>query len=142
MPYELKVSPEHRVGVVRFSGAIDGGTMLRALDALYDGETWVPCFNEVWDYRPVSQLAIDPGEAAQILRRMDELADRLGEGQTAVIAPRAVEAHFAYMLFVRSTCTLRERRIFARLEDALAWLMQAYPALKGRRRASFSMPTL
>jgi len=130
MSYEIKISAQHQLGIVRFSSVVTGDTILQALDTLYKGETWVPQFNAIWDCRTVIELGITPREADCIVERMEKLSLRMGEGRTAVVAPRSIDAAFARMLFTRSKCSFRERRVFPEVDGALAWLIEAYPARK------------
>jgi hypothetical protein len=127
MAFEVNIAPEHEVGVVRLSAQVDGTTLLEALNVLYKGDTWVPRFNAVWDLQGVTELSVGPAEAERMLERMEELCHRMGEGRTVVIAPREVGALFFRMLFVRTTCTFRERKIVHDLDGALAWLYEVYP---------------
>lgn len=126
MAFEVNISPEHELGVVRLTTQVDGNELLKALDVLYNGETWAPCFHAVWDMRRVEELSVVPAEADRILERMKQLCHRVGAGRTAVIAPREVDALFFRMLFVRTTCVARERKIMHDLDGALAWLSEVY----------------
>jgi hypothetical protein len=138
MAFEVDIAPEHEIGVVRLSAHVDGGALLTALDVLYEGDTWVPRFNAVWDMQQVTELSVVPAEAERILERMAELCHRMGEGRTVVIAPREVDALFFRMLFARTICTFRERLIVHDLDGALAWLHEIYPPDERGLRAIIS----
>lgn len=126
MAFEVNISPEHELGVIRLTAQVDGNALLEALDVLYDGDTWAPCFHAIWDMRHVEELSVVPAEADRILERMEELCHRMGTGRTAVIAPREVDALFFRMLFARTACVTRERKIMHDLDGALAWISEVY----------------
>jgi len=126
MAFEVNISPEHELGVIRLTAQVDGDALLEALDVLYDGDTWAPCFHAIWDMRYVEELSVVPAEADRILARMEELCHRMGAGRTAVIAPREVDALFFRMLFARTACVTRERKIMHDLDGALAWISEVY----------------
>lgn len=131
MPYAVKISAEHRLGIVRLAGLVDGETILRGMDELYHGETWVPTFNMIWDCRPIARIAVGPREAQRILERLNGLTPRMGQGRTAVVSPKQIVAAFVYMLFVRDDCAFRERRVFRELDAALKWVSEVYPEQTG-----------
>ena len=135
MAFEVDIAPEYALGVVRLTAEVDGHAILDALNTLYDGDTWVPQFNTVWDARTITELSVVPREAQQILDRMDALCKRMGKGRTVVIAPREIDALFFRMLFVRNVCAFRERKVVYDLDGAIAWLDERYPdTVRGLRR--------
>jgi hypothetical protein len=135
MPYQVDIAPEYALGVVRLEGEVDGEMLLDALNALHDGDTWVPHFNTVWDARAITELSVVPCEADRMLHRMKALCKRMGEGRTVVVAPREVDALFFRMLFARSVCRFRERTIVYDLDGAIAWLDEQYPdTVRGLRQ--------
>lgn len=127
MPQTVKISEEHQLGAVRLTGVVDSTTLLRSMDALYHGETWVPVFNTIWDCRSVTVMAVDPSEVQQLLQRMKALNFRMGPGRSAVVAPCEIVSAFVRMIFVRNECAFRERRLFDNLDDALRWITEVYP---------------
>jgi hypothetical protein len=136
MAFEVNISPEHELGVIRLTAQVDGNALLEALDVLYNGNTWAPCFHAIWDMRHVEELSVVPAEADRIIERMEELCHRVGTGRTAVIAPREVDALFFRMLFARTACVARERKIMHDLDGVLAWLSEVYaPSGAGLRHA-------
>jgi len=135
MAYEVDMAPEYALGIVRLADAVDGDTLLAALNTLYDGDNWVPEFNAVWDARAITELSVLPREADRILERMTALCKRMGQGRTVVVAPREIDALFFRMLFVRNVCAFRERKIVYDLDGAIAWLDERYPdSVRGVRR--------
>lgn len=126
MPYDVKTSAPHQLGAVRLSGVVDAGTLLRSIDALYHGETWVPAFHTIWDCRLVTGVTVELDELPPIVARMRALNRRMGAGRTAVVAPNEIVAAFVHMLFVRTACTFRERRVFDDLDGALRWVVETY----------------
>lgn len=126
MAFEVNISPEHEIGVVQLAAQVDGSMLLAVLDLLYEGDTWMPRFNVVWDMRHVDELSVVPAEADGILERIEALCHRTGPGRTAVIAPREIDALFFRMLFARAPCVVRERQIVHDLDGALAWFSEVY----------------
>lgn len=144
MAFEVDIAPEYELGVVRLSAQVDGMAILAALNALYEGETWVPRFNTVWDVRAITELSVVPREADQIVDRMEALCHRMGEGRTVVVAPREVDSLFFRMLFARTVCSFRERLVVHDMDGALAWLDERFPdTVRGLRlyEAEMAAPT-
>lgn len=142
MPHAVKISEQHQLGAVRLTGVVDSTTLLRSMDALYHGETWVPMFNTIWDCRSVTVMAVDPSEIQQILQRMKALNLRMGPGRSAVVAPCEIVSAFVRMIFVRNKCAFRERRLFQNLDAALQWITEMYPTHVHKKYTDLSIAPL
>lgn len=124
MRYHVTVLPARRIGIVRLSGAIDGGIICAALEGLYTHLNWQPSFNSLWDAASVRALAVSPAEASEIIARIAELAPRRGTGHTALVVRREMDAAFARMICARIGCSQRMTRIFRSLPRAIGWVGQ------------------
>ena len=92
MPYRHLLRPEYSLGVIRFTGLVDGADLLHAMRALYLDPVWEPSFSAVWDFREVGQLILFPSDITDLLALFEELKPRLDSvGRTAVLARRQID---------------------------------------------------
>ncbi len=67
MPFTTHLEPAQALAVVRFSGRLDAGTILGAMQALYDAGAWQPGFSVLWDYRAVAEVILLPDDLRRIV---------------------------------------------------------------------------
>lgn len=122
MPFSYRIHAAHRLAVIKLEGALDGAVFLTILDELFTDAAWQPSFDALWDFCEVTELVSDRADVARLVARMRALESRVGPGRTALVAPRDVDDLMANLVFVLARTRQRERQVFHRMAEALAWL--------------------
>ncbi len=123
MAHETRVHPEHRFGLVRFSGEVDGSDLLRAIVALYLDEAWDAHFDVVWDARAVDRPELRPEDGDRVANLAGRFSYLIEGGRTAVLYDGEIDENTVNMLIRLSERKLtREARLFRAGAEAAAWL--------------------
>lgn len=120
--YSIQIDPPARLGIVTFSGIVDGRDLMDSIAALYEHADWEPDFDMLWDASAISQLIIDPADVQRIAAQSNEYAHRIGPGRTAMVLTREIDLAINRLMLHRQGPRPRERRVFDRIAPAMAWL--------------------
>jgi hypothetical protein len=127
MPVATCVQPELKLGLITFSGTVDAGDILRAMDEVYHAPSWEPTFTLLWDGRGIRSLVLEPEEVGHITSRAVALRPLKSvdpaAGREAVVVAREVDFIAARLLVERTReGRVHEVRVFDVFGDATAWL--------------------
>lgn len=123
MAHEARVHPEHRLGVVRFSGDVNGSGLLQAMAALYVDEGWVPDFGVAWDGRAIAHLDLRPEDGDRVVKLAGRFPALFEGGPTAILVGAEPDARAAEALIRRLAEGLAlDARVFREGGAAAAWL--------------------
>lgn len=120
--YNIQIDPSARLGIVTFSGIVDGRDLMDSIAALYGHADWEPDFDMLWDASALSQLIIDPDDIQRISAQSKEHAHQVGPGRTAIVVTRDIDFAINRLMLYRQGPRPRERRVFERVAEAMVWL--------------------
>ncbi|MEP0547407.1 MAG: hypothetical protein ABJF88_10785 [Rhodothermales bacterium] len=122
MPFDCRMEPDRRRGILTLRGRVDAVDFIAAMRALYGHPEWQPDFDALWDAGGITQLVIEPADLGPISEGYRNVETRMGSGRAAFVASRDVVHVITQLLLHRLRNPNRERRTFVRLDDAVAWL--------------------
>ena len=109
MPFDIETCETSRLLIVRLVGRIEAETLRAAFDAI---ET-------VAREECLRSLLVDGRETTML---------EAGPGRTALLAEPWIDRTVVKLLLLQAAEGARERKLFEREEDALAWLFMNRPA--------------
>ena len=122
MPFDVHIDRERGLATMRVHGTIDGADIAVATEALYGHPGWRRGLAVLWDGSGIQRLILDPADVAAIEELSRRLEPTTGQGRTAYVLPHEVAEVMARLFFRRLPTPHRERRLFKRVDAALAWL--------------------
>ena len=122
MPYQLRVLPESRTGLVTGSGHVTGTELIQACGDLIGHADWRPGFDEVWDLTGAREIDIGPDELTDMVASTHKHAEQIGSSRCVFVQTRdGVEA--VLRLFELLTADLTRTYHTARTrQEAAEWL--------------------
>ena len=131
MPYAVSVDPASRRAIIRVSGTLTGPEIVDACRELFTHRDWRAGFATLWDTNALRGLVLLPEDVTTFSIAAAELTPRRGDGRSAIVTVDPSVHINALLLSLKSKGPHdREFRVFARVEDAEAWLTE--PDLAGR----------
>ena len=122
MPYSCDIDPRQRRGTVTLDGTVTSAEFVGALQALYGAPAWEPDFSALWDGTRIGELVLSPGDIQPIAAQYRRVQERMGLGRAAFVVPHDVAYTIARLLLHHMPHPTRERRVFERMGEAVAWL--------------------
>ena len=122
MPYSVSLQPAPRRGFVQLSGEATPRTVLEACQELVRTDAWAPGTPQVWDFRAVTRLDVEPDGWAALLEASRRDRALVGDGRVAVVSRNADLAAFLDLYARTFRSTPREFRFASSPGAALAWL--------------------
>lgn len=124
MAYSVRIDAPARRGLVALSGTVRGDDLVGAITGLYGHEDWEPAFDTLWDATGITELILDPVDLQRVMEAAGPYVQRLGTGRSALVVARDVDVAIAKLILHRQKgdASQRDRRLFERLEEAIAWL--------------------
>lgn len=126
------------LSTIRFTGRVNGASVLEALDRLTTCETWQPEFDDLWDYREVNELVVTQDEVDRVVAQVENSAMRLGEGRTAILVRSITHEAYANLLIRISKDPRRTQRTFRDYNRAIKWLQETNDSLQRNEDAACS----
>ena len=124
MPHTIQIYPAQRLARVVMTGVVTVQDVVGALRDYTADPAWEPGFDRLWDARGIRSLHLGPEDVAKIRSIWYERSAQIGDGRLALVTVREIDTSMAH-LFRR---LIHNTRVFASIDEALAWLGKALPA--------------
>lgn len=126
MPFVTSVDPAQGLTRVWFDGTVTGRDIITATDALIAAPHYDSAFDQLWVLRDVVSLSISPEEMSALIAHDREMVEGGAMGRVCVAIVVSGEARELVILLYRHhmLATGQDIRLFAREEEAEAWLRQ------------------
>ncbi len=128
MPFEIAVSRNARVGVIRLTGEVDGREITAAAAALATHPEWEGGFRAVWDTSRTVSLDFRPDHLAALLEQERRLHSAGATGDLVVIADDPVWVSLVHLFEKKDSEAGRAVSTVATVADAEALLGVALPS--------------
>lgn len=127
MPCQHAIDPQRCFVLVRANGRVTGADVNAVYRAVLTDPAWQPTFQILWDATEIRSLEVAWEEAEAFRNAAATLSDRVGEGRSAVVARRDLDAMMAnnYIIFGGRHPRRdpgREVQVFSSISVAIEWL--------------------
>jgi hypothetical protein len=123
MEVDIRFSGAARTVILRISGRMTGADLHAALLSMLEDPKWDPNSGVLLDGRGLSEAVVTLHDAEEITLLTEMFRERIGPGRFAVLVGREIDELLAELLIAAVKAPVgRTFSIFARLEDACAWL--------------------
>ncbi len=127
MPHTVTVLPEHRVGCVHMSGAVDGPEIIAAAAELAAHPDWTGAFRPVWDLSAVTRLDVRPDHMDAMLDQEARFEAVGAAGDSIVITRDDLTAELVFLLRAHARTAGRTITSVRTVAEAEALLGVALP---------------
>jgi len=116
------IDPEHNLVLVRPAGRFTETAFIQLCRTIYDDPDRRPHFSSIWDARAIDELVMDAEVIPMYRAFLAENADRVTQGQVAIVTDREIATTFASMLIQVGKNRVGAYEIFSSLASAAAWM--------------------
>lgn len=130
-----------KLSTIRFTGAVDGATVLEAFGRLKASDMQTSEFDQLWDYREVTRFVVTQNQLKRMTVQLDDWSMQLGEGRTAILVLNVIHEAYANLVIRVSKDPGRMQRTFRRQEQAIGWLQETNGSLQRSGEATCACAT-
>lgn len=122
MPVRVQLATADGFALGTLLGDVTWAEIAAAMRALYGRSESTPHDYVLWDGRRITTLTVSPEDLPEIQRLRDELKAGFDGGKTAAVMVRGPDQTLARLFGSQVRKTRRQHRVFASMDDALAFL--------------------
>lgn len=122
MTLEYEIDSKRQLAVAVLSGSVTAEDYLDAMTQVYNDPRRKPGYSTVWDCRGIEELIIGGEGVKRIIDATFRLREQMGAGKAAFVVPREIDETMAKLLIWRTRSEGRDRKTFATLDEAMAWI--------------------
>ena len=129
MPYDVRLRPESRVGLVTGSGHVTGHELAQACEHMVQHPQWELGFDEVWDLSESGEVDVSPEELDRLVQSAHAYADRIGQNRCVFVTTRGGVQALLRLFELLTRDLPREYQTVGSRAEAASWLGLAADAL-------------